>query len=187
MKALNALRGAYGTLDTNGITLLLMKLWLSRKKITTFQGGISISQQRYCLETVKRFNFDHAKIRTTPLDPGVITTKEENDMTMEEPPFHYRSAIGCLTYLGLASRPDIVTAVNILAQFQERPDKRHFGAVAHLMGYFSGTNDLAIHSSGTKDHSLLSFSDSNWKSPISRSGYIMILSGGYGKHPNRKQ
>jgi hypothetical protein len=122
--------------------------------------------------------FDHAKIRTTPMDPGFVTTKEENDMTMEEPPFHYRSVIGCLTYPGLASRPDIVTVVNILAQFQEGPDKRHFGAVAHLMEYLSGTNDLAIHYSGTKDHSLLSFSDSNWKSPIPRSGYIMILSGG---------
>jgi hypothetical protein len=128
--------------------------------ITRNAQGYSICQELYTKGLVTRFGLDNGRTSKTPMDPGFEKTRLPTDTALTKPPFHYRSAIGCLTYLATASRPDIATAVNILAQFQEGPAKRHFEAIRLLMRYLRGTMSVKINYSSSGNRSPAIYSDS---------------------------
>lgn len=61
---------------------------------------------------------------STPLESG----KKFHKRTDEEEPCDksiYQNAIGCLTYVSAATRPDIAAVVIPLSQFMSDPSKEH--------------------------------------------------------------
>ena len=56
----------------------------------------------------------------------------------------YESAVGCLLYAALLTRPDIAHAVNQLARFMKAPGEAHWKAAKHVLRYLAGTRDRAL-------------------------------------------
>ncbi|GJS90529.1 ribonuclease H-like domain-containing protein [Tanacetum coccineum] len=72
------------------------------------EDGIFISQDKYVVEILKKFNFDSVKTTSTPIEIQKPLVKDEEATDVD---VHlYRSMIGSLMYL-TASRPDIMYAV----------------------------------------------------------------------------
>ena len=61
------------------------------------------------------------------------------------------SAVGALTYLANATRPDIAFATGKLASFNGNPGTKHWKAVQHLFRYLRGTVDLKLTYQADKD------------------------------------
>jgi hypothetical protein len=72
------------------------------------------------------------------------TTLDKPAVNDPIPNFPYRQAIGMLSYLAHASRPDILFAVMQASQFVTQFNHQHVTAVRHIMRYLAGTHDLAI-------------------------------------------
>lgn len=75
------------------------------------------------------------------LDPVSIPIEKYADEELTYLPNHvsYREAIGCLMYLEVATRPNIVFAVNHLSQFLEEPGVQHWVAIKRIFGYLIGS------------------------------------------------
>ena len=71
-----------------------------------------------------------------PMDPSIRFSKDQCLETPEEVAdmceILYREAIGLLNYCAVATRPDIVFPVSLLAQFMENPGHVHWDAVKRI-------------------------------------------------------
>ena len=78
--------------------------------------------------------------------------------------FHgpYRQAIGSLLYLTVVSRPDLAQAVSKVAQFCNRPTKKHWSAVKGIFRYLNGHRDLGLTLGGSGDNTLTGWCDSDF-------------------------
>jgi hypothetical protein len=87
----------------------------------------------------------------------------------------YQSLIGSLNWLAHTTRPDLSTAVSLLAQHQNTPSPGHYEAALYVTKYLVGTKHLGIYFMGRHQStlssylhfslpptSLLSMSDANW-------------------------
>ena len=73
---------------------------------------LTINQPKYLEGILKRFGMDQCKPVSTPLDPGKkFESLSENDSPVDTQ--RYQMAIGCLTYVTTATRPDLAAAIGI--------------------------------------------------------------------------
>ncbi|GJR53792.1 ribonuclease H-like domain-containing protein [Tanacetum coccineum] len=87
--------------------------------------GIFISQDKYVVDILKKFDFVTMKTSSTPIETHKALLKDEE---VENVDVHLcRSMIGSLMYL-TASRPDIMFAVCACARFQVTPKVSHLHA-----------------------------------------------------------
>nr|GFB39472.1 hypothetical protein [Tanacetum cinerariifolium] len=78
------------------------------------EDGIFISQDKYVVKILRKFNFLDVKSASTPVDMKKTLVKDADDDDVD---VHlYRSMIRSLMYL-TASRPDIMYAVCVCARF----------------------------------------------------------------------
>jgi hypothetical protein len=89
-------------------------------------------------------------------------TYQRQDDDKHDTRFPIREAIGCLTYLANATRPDIAYAVNIIARNMEKPTKRLWRAVQQIIKYLSTTPDVGIHYTKDTDLSITGYADSDF-------------------------
>ncbi|CAL8176533.1 unnamed protein product [Prunus armeniaca] len=87
---------------------------------------ISLSQTRYALDLLKKFNMELCKPCPTPLSSSTRLSSLDGDPLLDPAP--YRSMVGGLQYLTL-SRPDIAFAVNQVCQFMHAPCTTHLQSV----------------------------------------------------------
>ena len=74
----------------------------------------------------------------------------------------YRSIIGAILYVSVATRPDIAFAISLLSQFSEDPREIHKDAALRLMRYLLNTAHYKIHYDGTNQ--MTGYADaSQWK------------------------
>nr|GEU51825.1 hypothetical protein [Tanacetum cinerariifolium] len=86
-----------------------------RLQVKQKEDGIFISQDKYVVEILKKFDFMSVKTASTPIETQkpLVKYKEAADVDVHL----YRSMIGSLMYL-TASRPDIMYAVCACSRFQ---------------------------------------------------------------------
>ena len=137
---------------------------------------LSICQPNYINDMLLRFGMSNCKPVSTPIEPGV----KHDKLGDEEEPFDtrtYQQAIGCLTYLSTATRPDIGAALGILSKFMSNPSVAHWTGVKRIFRYLRGTYDYGLVFAGGKDDQLHAYSDSDWAGDVvtrrSTSGYVM--------------
>ncbi|GKC21133.1 putative ribonuclease H-like domain-containing protein [Tanacetum coccineum] len=82
------------------------------------EDGIFISQDKYVVKILKKFNYTDVKSASTPVDLEKTLVKDEDADDVYV--YLYRSMIGSLMYL-TTSRPDIMFAVCACARFQVTP------------------------------------------------------------------
>ncbi|CAA0810078.1 Uncharacterized mitochondrial protein AtMg00810 [Striga hermonthica] len=94
-------------------------------------------------KVLQRFGMNEAKPVNTPLanhfklsvDQCPMSDKETQDM-VEIP---YASAVGCLMYAMVCTRPDLAHAVGQVFKYMSRPDKQYWEAVKWIFRYLKGT------------------------------------------------
>ncbi|GKE56447.1 putative ribonuclease H-like domain-containing protein, partial [Tanacetum coccineum] len=93
------------------------------------EDGISISQDKYVTEILKKFGFFDVKTASTPMETQKPLLKDEDG---EKVDVHlYRSMIDSLMYL-TSSRPDIMFVVCAYARYQVNPKMLHLHAVKRI-------------------------------------------------------
>jgi Reverse transcriptase (RNA-dependent DNA polymerase) len=102
----------------------------------------SVFQEKLVQSILTRFRMEDCKPVKTPQEPGLKLSKDmcpTSDAEKEDMKnVPYRSAVGCLMYLMVATRPDIATAVGVASQFLENPGRQHWNAVKRIFHYLQG-------------------------------------------------
>ena len=131
----DALSSRFEMVDFGEVNMILgMRVLRDREK-----GILTIDQEQYAQEVLKRFGMENCKPVSTPLptDAKMVlsqgATSEEERREMEAVP--YRQAIGSLMYLMVSTRPDIAAAVGILSRFMENPGRIHWEGVKRVLRY----------------------------------------------------
>ena len=93
------------------------------------KGGFFLSQTSDILKCVAKHGLSDAKPVVTPGDPNFLfddgIASEGINIT------DYQSAIGELLYFAICTRPDIMAAVIICAQFQRAPSAIYWPTISH--------------------------------------------------------
>lgn len=139
---------------------------------------LKMHQRAYAENTLKRFGMLNAKPAATPMEanPSFLPTSPDNPVT----DFPYRSALGCLGYLAMWTRPDLTEAYSVLAQFQEAPNASHVAALKRALRYLAGTLDRGITFHRHQTGSFYAVCDASFATETrarSRTGYALITGG----------
>ena len=102
-----------------------------------------------------------------PTRHGIILSKEQCPKAPQEEEdmrrIPYASAVGCLMYVMLCTRPDICYAVGIVSRYQSNPRMGHWIAEKHILKYLTITRDyMLVYTSG--DPNLIGYTDSDFQS-----------------------
>nr|GEW75595.1 retrovirus-related Pol polyprotein from transposon TNT 1-94 [Tanacetum cinerariifolium] len=144
-----AFRDWYNTLSTflvksgyrRGIINNTLFIKKDQKDIMLKEDGIFISQDKYVVEILKKFDFMSVKTASTPIETKKPLVKDAEAADVD---VHlYRSMIGSLMYL-TAFRPDIMYAVCACSRFHVTPKTSHLQAVKRIFRYLKGQPKLGI-------------------------------------------
>ena len=123
---------------------------------------LTISQGQYLKDLLKRFGMEECKPISTPLESGKKFHKQTDEEERCDKSI-YQQAIGCLTYVLTATRPDIAAAVVTLSQFMSDPSKEHWIGVKRMLRYIKGMLSYGLRFSVNDDeYDLYGFSDADW-------------------------
>ena len=128
----------------------------------------------------------HVKMHDTPA-VNVLQTTEQDEPRNQK--WHYRSAVGCLSYIQAMIRPDITMAVQQCARFNNNPKKSHEEAVKRICRYLLKTKHRGLILKPDKSKGLECYVDADfagsWSShsshdPLSvhsRTGFCIFYAG----------
>lgn len=143
-------------------------------------NGLHLSQRKYILDLLHRYDMTNAKPVTTPMASSPRLTLATGHSLSD--PTEFRKLVGSLQYLAF-TRLDIAYAVNRLSQFMHRPTDEHWQAAKRVLRYLAGTPTHGIFFSAKNNLSLHAYSDADWGGDsddyISTNAYIVYL----GKNP----
>ena len=77
-----------------------------------------------------------------PLYEELVDVSKEEEKEMKSVPF--RKVLGALLYLCTRTRPDIATAVSMIAKFQSKPTLKHWKLVKQVVRYLIGTDNYGL-------------------------------------------
>ena len=147
-----------------GPTTYLLGVGVDRDRA---KRSITLSQQKYTLDVLKRYKMETCTPVGTPMLPGLKLGKHQAPTTPEEIEYMknvpYINAVGSLMYLAIATRPDIAYTVGVLARFSANPGIQHWKAVKHVLRYLKGTANYGITYSPTSGNptSFITYSDAD--------------------------
>lgn len=123
------------------------------------EDGIFISQRKYAIDLLKRFNLLNCKTVATPMN---VNEKLQLDDDIEKADGSYfRSLVGGLIYL-THTRPDISFSVGMISRFMHRPSKHHLGAAKRVLRYVAGTTGFGLWYFRSSNFNLYGYSDSDY-------------------------
>jgi len=139
-------------------------------------GKIFISQQKYVIDLLKKFNMLECKLVTPPM---IANNKlQQNDGAAKINSKHFRSLVGSLIYL-TNSRLDILFSVSIISIFIENPNKLHFATIKRILRYLQGTKNHGLLYKKQDENRLIVYTDSDWAGSYndrkSTFGYVFCL------------
>lgn len=167
-----------------GPTSFLLGVEITRDRSTR---TLNLCQRQYIIDLLQRFNLSEANPVSTPLDPNIKLSASMSPKTPEEiAAMHsipYINAVGALSYLAIATRPDISYTVGVLARFCKNPGMQHWAAVKHLLRYLKGTMDYKLSYSPSDSPELFTtYTDAdhggNPDNGRSTSGYVVKMGTG---------
>ena len=152
---------------------------------------LTISQPNYVEKVLRKFGMENCKPVSTPLEPG----RRFQQLSPNDEPFDvqtYQQAIGSLTYVSTATRPDIAAAVGVLSQYMSKPSKDHWTGVKRILRYLKGTLKYGLKFSVHEEEpELFGYSDADWAGDVdtrrSTSGYVFQIGTSTVSWSSRKQ
>ena len=113
-------------------------------QIKQSSNGISICQEKYIKEPLKKFNMFDSKPIDTHMGTNSKLVVEKSDPLVNQ--IMYRGIIGSLLYLA-ASTPDIIYRVGMCARFQACHRDSHLKATKRILRYLKKIGNLVLLSS----------------------------------------
>jgi len=110
-------------------------------QIKQTSDSIFLSQTKYALELLKKFDMQDCKSISTPMASALSVDKDESGIEVNCK--RYRGMIDSLLYL-TASRPDIMFSVCICGRYQAFPKESHLKIVKRISRYISGTTKFGL-------------------------------------------
>lgn len=111
-------------------------------------GKLWLSQKDYVIKLLERFGMVNAKQVSTPLATHFRLSKLQSPESAEEiqdmANVPYASAVGCLMYAMVCTRPDLAQAVSTVSKYMTNPGREHWRAVKWIFRYLRGTSDYGI-------------------------------------------
>lgn len=145
------------------------------------KGHAKLSQSSYIHAIIERFNLKDAKPVATPIAQTVETsslqTIDSSEISKDTP---YAQAVGCLLYIALGTRPDIMFAVAIASRHCANPTTVDWRHVQRIIRYLKGTPTLGPNYESGKA-TLVGYSDADFAAHADRhsvSGSIFFYAGG---------
>ena len=142
----------------------ILRIWIDKNT----DGDIILSQQAYCEHLLNHFNMTSCSSTMTPLSPSIVLSSEncpttlDKENEMKKIPFH--EALGSLIWLQVATRPDLIFSVNMLACFAHNPGIAHWNMLKHVLTYIKGTKHYSITYKGGSSLEPIEYVDSNYAS-----------------------
>jgi hypothetical protein len=143
-------------------------------------GSISLSQEKYSLEILARFNkADVRPISTPALANECLQKSAEAQVNIKA----YQSALGALMYPMIGSRPDLAYTVGALGRHTASPSEDHQRALNCAFRYLRATSThcLLYQRGLTPSPTLQGYVNADWASDIndckSTSGFVFMLAG----------
>ncbi|XP_074026444.1 uncharacterized protein [Leptinotarsa decemlineata] len=114
-----------------------------------------------------------------PADPNApLHSKDINNE--EDCSAPYREAVGCLMFLAVVSRPDIMFAVSQVSRFLSNTKRNHWIAVKRIFKCLKDTENVGLLYTGTEE-TLIAYSDANFAGDLdtrkSTTGYLTSIAG----------
>lgn len=154
-------------------------------------GTLSLDQQSYIEDILRKFNMFHCDPVKLPSDPNQKLTKDmaENKIDSNVP---YQEAVGCVLYLAQCTRPDISFSVANVSQFNQQHGQAHWTAVKRILRYLKGTLHYKLtYARDTKFDELCGYTDADWASSFvdlkSCTGYAFLWQGAAISWATKKQ
>jgi hypothetical protein len=123
-------------------------------------GAIVISQEAYAKEIVNKYQQEECRPVTTPVDH--IYFQEDEDEITPAARYPIREAIGALSYLTNATRPDLAVAVNNVARNVTKPTKKLWKATQRIIKYLSTTPDLGLRFEPNSNLEVIGYADADF-------------------------
>lgn len=98
------------------------------------KGMVKLDEVSYISDVLNRFNMKDCKGVATPISTGQMLKKPEKKNYLPEN-VPYQELGGCLMYLAVCMRPDIVHTVHILSQFNNCYSLEHWQAANCVLRY----------------------------------------------------
>jgi len=142
---------------------------------------LKISQPRHVETVLETYGMATCAPKLVPISTGAdLTTGKESDVYLD-PKTPYLACVGALLYIATCTRPDLLTAVSMLARHMSKPTERHWVVLKGVLRYLAGTKTLGIQY-GPGDFMLKGWSDADYATckdtRRSRSGYVFTVGGG---------
>ena len=146
-----------------------------------------LSQHSYVKRVLEKFNMDNVKPISTPLANHFRLSTNQcpktNDEVKDMSKVPYASAVGCLMYAMVCTRPDLAHVVSVVSKFLSNPRRMHWDAVKLIFRYLRGTTDYGImFSKQQSGPSVRGYVDADYAGDLddrrSTTGYVFTLGGG---------
>jgi hypothetical protein len=128
-------------------------------QITHRSEGLILSQEKYLIEMLKRFQMEDSKPMSTPMVSGCKLIKNDDSPDVEQS--SYRSMIGSLLYI-TSSHTYIMHVVGMVGRYHAAPKKSHLLAIKRIFRYLKGTMDYGLWYPRNQNLQLLVYSDADW-------------------------
>ncbi|GJV06249.1 hypothetical protein Tco_1343905 [Tanacetum coccineum] len=134
------------------------KTIIGSKWIKQSERGISINQEKYVKDLLKKYDINGSSVKTPMVPPNNLGPDLSGKAVNET---QYRGMIGSLMYL-TASRPDIQFSTCLCARYQANPKESHLIAVKRIFRYLKGTPSLGLWYPKCSGFDLKGYSDSDY-------------------------
>ena len=142
----------------------------------TSQGNWWIGQQRYIQKMAQIFAPIRTKVQT-PLQAHLRLDFRDDSPAVDQK--SYKSLLGSLLYVAVATRPDIAFACSRLAQFGKNPRKVHHDQALRVLQFLINTSDRVICCDANEG--FVGFADASLetckRTGRSYTGYVLTLAG----------
>lgn len=141
------------------------------------ENGCFVNQPKYTKKIINKFGYEDAYEVSTPMEPGMLTNKHENDKELKNKP--YREIVGSLLYLSTITRPDISFTVNYLSRYVNEPKISHWKTIERVLRYLKSTEEYGIFFS--RNGKLQVYTDANYGgdgADLNSSSGILVEYGG---------
>ena len=166
--------------------------WFLGMRIERKVDGITLDQELYAANILRRFGMDDCKPSKTPAETNLkLQAGVENAERCD--PHLYRSLVGSLLFLAKQTRPDIMWIVNVLSRFMNSPTSAHWAAGKRVLRYLQHSKTLRLTYPSNTNLKLIGETDADWSGDVndrrSTTGYYFKLgfSGGAISWQVRKQ
>ncbi|MBW0511801.1 hypothetical protein O181_051516 [Austropuccinia psidii MF-1] len=143
--------------------------------------SILLSQAHYVDSLLDQYGLGDCQSVVTPMIPNQHLDKATEDevAAFKNLNVNYRSAVGSLSYLSIATCPDISFAISSLLQFLEQPGIQHWKAFIHLLRYLKGTYSFCLVYQRYQEAKVVAYSDADWGNcritRQSTTGFVILM------------